>query len=287
MGKFKNHSIGLSIYRIIVSFLIVRNLLSYLNYTNLLFSDEGIIFKEEYEKIFKHYGLNWVTPYLDYVGIEGLIYLLIFLTILFGLGIGKWFVGILLFFFLVIFQLVNYKILDGSDNILLVTLPLLSLGNSYQFCTVNVISKPEQEPNLLNSLATKMFLFQISLVYFVTGIAKLKTQVWLNGSALTYILQLNEFNATRFNLTIARNVFTSAFLTYSTLIFELFFPLILVFKKLLFPWLLFGVIFHIGIFIFMRIDVFPWIMIATYFVFIDNSTYFALYKKFFKHEKTL
>lgn len=269
--------VGFTIFRLLVCFLIIRNMFLYFKYSELLFGKEGIASYERYEAYITKIGLDFLKFPFEHFSPHYFLWVVAILAFLFALGIGKHVTGILLYLSILNLNLRNHLILDGSDNIILVSLPFLIFGDTYRLLSFGkYTAKLETSPVLLHiqKLAALGFMLQISIVYFVTGLVKLNCDVWQNGTANHYILQLNEFKGTKWNEVIADNVFFTKASTYFTLTFEILFPAAIFFRVTRYTWLALGVIFHLGIWIFMKIDVFPWIMIATYFVFIDDESYY-------------
>lgn len=282
MMNFQSREIGLTIFRLLMCFLIIRGMFLYFNYSDLLFGKSGIAPYDRYVNYLKKIGLEFLKFPFEHWAPQYYLWFIIIITFLFALGIGKWFIGILLYFSILNLHLRNHLILDGSDNIILITLPFLIIGDSYKYISYNLPKLGLEQTKTfghLRSLAAIGFLLQICIVYFVTGMVKSNTDVWSNGTANYYILQLDEFEATKWNILLANNAFFTKTTTYFTLAFEILFPFAILFKRMKYIWLLLGVLFHIGIWVFMKIDVFPWIMIATYFVFIDDNEYKHFFNK--------
>jgi len=121
-------------------------------------------------------------------------------------------------------------------------------------------------------------MFQVCIIYFVTGIVKSEYQVWHDGTALYHVLRLDEFAGSTWNYWLTDSELFVKAGTYGTLIFEITFPLFVLFRFTKYIILLFGIAFHTCIWLFIKIDVFPWIMIAPYFVFISDQEYHALHR---------
>ena len=276
MKIFKSRQQGISIFRILLAVIVVRNLFSYMNYSDLLFGVDGIAPFERYSAIMKMYGLSFME--WTFQGIDPMTYLwaVVALALLFAMGIGKWFIDVLFFIALLNLQLRNQFILDGSDNVILVSLPfiiLASRGSKFLYNWPRFKFEEGHIMDFIRSLATIGFIVQICIIYFSTGLVKANIDVWNQGIANYYILQLHEFEATKWNILLAHNHLFVKLTTYGTLVFEILFPIAILYRKTKYLWLVIGVLFHLGIWIFMKIDVFPWIMIATYFVFITDEEY--------------
>lgn len=276
LKNFKSRQLGISFFKIVMSILVIQNMFRYMNYSDLLFGEDGIAPFERYSAILRLYHLSFLERSFEIISPEAYLWIVVFLSFLFALGLGRWLVGILLYLAILNLHLRNHLILDGSDSVILVSLPFIILadqGNAFFYQWPRF--KFEQKENWIHirKLATLGFLIQICIIYLATGLVKAKFDVWNQGIANYYILQLHEYEATKWNLMLAQNPFFVKVTTYFTLVFEILFPLAILSKYSKYLWLSLGVLFHIGIWIFMKIDVFPWIMIATYFVFITDEEY--------------
>ncbi len=281
MKNLPTRDIGLTIFRLLLSFLVIRGMFLYFNYSDLLFGKDGIAPYQQYEQQLESLGLSFMKIPFELFPPHYYLWCVVALTFLFALGIGKWFTGALLYVAILNLHLRNPLILDGSDNIILVTLPFVIIADAHRHYSYNWPRFSCEQTgafHYIRQLAAWGFMLQICIVYFVTGIVKLNTDVWFNGTANYYILQLHEFEATKWNIVLARNALFAKATTWATLVFEILFPFAVLYRPAKYAWLLFGLLFHLGIWFFMRIDVFPWIMIATYFVFITDAEYHAFWK---------
>ena len=259
-----------------MGYLIIRNMFRYMNYSDLLFGKDGIAPYERYIAILKMYGLSFLENTFEVFSPDTYLWIVVILSLMFAIGFGKWFVSIPLYVAILNLHLRNHLILDGSDSVILVCLPFVILadqGSSFLYNWPRFKTEQSGLAKHLRKLATLGFPIQVSTIYLSTGLVKAKFDVWNQGIANYYILQLHEYEATKWNILLAHNPFFVKTTTYLTLIFEIFFPLAILYKPTKYFWLTLGVLFHVGIWIFMKIDVFPWIMIATYFVFITDQEY--------------
>ena len=129
--------------------------------------------------------------------------------------------------------------------------------------------------NGLHNVAVATVAFQIVVIYIAAGMFKTRGEVWQNGTALYYPLQLSEFRPlpfmsdlmTRFDLTIG-------VVTYVVVFTQLFFPLLLIVSVATRRIAIFIVmVFHVSIAIFMALPWFSAMLIALDSIFISSSTY--------------
>jgi hypothetical protein len=276
------YKIGASILRFLLGFFILKDFIIYTVNIKYLFNNKGIVSYETYLDIIKYYKFNFF--HFDFTNINVIHFFLILgiiCSILLMLGIMQRVSALILFVLLFVFKIRNIYLLDGADNVISVLLPFFIFVNTFSF-----IDKYEnfkinflQKNNLINidNVISKYFSFaimiQICFIYFFAALHKLQGEVWQNGTAIYYILNSNDFSPTILNQFITKFLFTVKFLTWFTIFFQITFPVFVWFPKLKKPYIVLGVILHLGIFFMMKIDNFSFIMIASFSIFINNSFY--------------
>ena len=276
------YSLGLSITRILICFIIIKNMCFYLPLAEDYFGLNGIFPYENYIEQMNFYGLKFLTyPYhLQHFPFI-FILTIILLATLYMLAIGGRFVGVMLYFTIIILKIRNGFILDGSDNVIQVVLPFLVLADNldhfrYFKKKENMISNFISKYSVIFTYA---IMIQVCFVYLFTGLAKHEGELWRNGTAVYYTMRVRDFMATNWNIPLTRNHYFVVILTYFTMFWELAFPFLVWFKKTKF-WVFTGGFFlHVGIWFFMRIDNFSWVMLSTYFVFITNEEFLRFQNK--------
>ena len=114
----------------------------------------------------------------------------------------------------------------------------------------------------------RLIRFQIALIYLSTGLWKLYSPLWREGSALHYILNNNVFH--RFPLSIppeAEWLLTTA--TYLTLVWELGFAPGVMFRRTRRLVLVLGIMIHLGMLAFIEVGPFSFVMLSAYVAFVD------------------
>lgn len=282
----EKYTIGLGCFRIITCLLVIKNMCFYLPTSNELFGANGIFPYISYLELLKSYHLSFLAyPFNQPFAPQAFLLTVILFASSYLLGFGGRFSGMVLIILLSILKFRNGFILDGSDNVMQVTLPFLVLADSHYFFryeerdtkessdTSNIV---EHIWSNIKKVALLGLMIQVCYVYFFTSLSKLQGDVWLNGTAIYYTMRVSDFMATSWNIPLTKNHYFVVLGTYFTIIFEIAFPFLIWFKKTKY-WIIFlGIMLHIGIWIFMRIDNFSWIMIGTYFVFIDDQEYMNL-----------
>lgn len=284
----KNYYCGLAIFRVITGFLLLKNYIFYLPMAKYLFGKDAIYPIQNYIDLFKYFNVSYLAyPFEREHWLLVYLIICIILSALFVLGIGRNITSIVLYIFVINLSWRNGFILDGSDNVVQVTLPFLAISNSFKYLTWNNGYVNSESPikyimnnsffpdfkRQLNDFAVIGIWIQISFVYLFTALAKLQGKLWLNGTAVYYTMRVDEFMATSWNIPLTQNHYFVVLSTYFTVFWELSFPFLVWFRQTKRYTLLLGVILHFGIWIFMRIDNFSWIMIGSYFVFLTDLEY--------------
>lgn len=242
------------------------------------FGVEGIFPYENYIEQMKYYGFLIYPFSIPYLSKIFLLAVILFAT-MYLFAIWGRISGILLFLSLIILKLRNGFILDGSDNVIQVILPFLILSDNLNYFRYFERKKLTLISKLLSRYSiifTYGFMLQVCYVYFFTALAKHEGELWRNGTATYYTMRVRDFMATDWNITLTENHYFVIVTTYFTLLWEFAFPFLIWFKKTKFYIMIGGIFLHIGIWVFMRIDNFSWVMISTYFAFITNQEYLKI-----------
>jgi len=287
---FRN-SIGLSIYRCVLAALVMKNMIFYYPMATSMFGQDAIVDYDNYVGLMNAYGLRFlIYPFHLAYAPQVFILLTFVAAFAFFFGIGRQIVGIGLWVLLLILQQRNGYILDGSDNVIQVTLPFLIFTDAYRYNTYRLglserfsgLTKLTQQPvvklvwGTIGRFATLALLIQICYVYFFTALAKLQGSLWLNGTATYYTMRVDEFRQTSWNIPLTQNHYFVVLSTYFTIFWELSFAFLIWFRQTKWVVLFFGILLHVGIWVFMRIDNFSWIMIGSYALFVTDRNYQAI-----------
>jgi hypothetical protein len=122
---------------------------------------------------------------------------------------------------------------------------------------------PHAGPVYVPAWPVRLLFVQLVLIYFVNGIYKVAGADWRDGSVMHYVL--GNVAWTRFSyaqLPLPYPVIQ--LLTWTTLIFELFFPLLVVLRWTRIPVLWLGVSFHVGTAVLLQLCGFPLYMMCLY-----------------------
>ena len=215
-------------------------------------------------------GLMLVRTYYLWVIVTYIIVILLNI-----LGIGRWFTALLLFLMVDFLEKMNTSFVNGGDKMVRLILLYMIFANSYQYFVLyknkREVSEKGELKNLISNLAAVSIMLQLCVAYFSSGIAKINDTFWWNGEATYYALSMERFVGTPLNKYIVQQKWIDYLTNYGTIIFELFFPILIWIKKMRKPLLIAGVIFHICIYIFMMIYGFEIVFILIYGLFLPNK----------------
>ena len=207
-------------------------------------------------------NLNIFAPYYEvFVGLQ------IILLIAGILCIYPRIVSILIYFITINLDNKAYVILDGGNNLLQITLLYLIVmdpsleKNRYRNTTINQIN------NALSNLGFYMVRLQLVMVYLVSGLGKISGELWQNGTALYYTLNIDEYSHPLAKKMVSNYPIISVLGTYATVVYQVAFPW-LVWNRKIRPYLLaFGTFIHIQIAFVMGLFMFGFAIAVVYFSF--------------------
>ncbi|MGQ8870373.1 HTTM domain-containing protein [Myroides sp. TSA_177.3] len=282
----EHRTTGIILLRILIGLSLMKDFITYYTHRNFIFDNNGIVSYETYQDLVHYYNLELLHIDFNQPSHVFLFCLLGFLcSLTFTLGMLPRISAILLFFLLFIFKFRNIYLLDGGDNIITAILPFFFFISSKSLCKpyTKIVEKIGIESNYylkkLTTVATFGIMIQICIVYVFAGLHKLQGEVWLDGTALYYILNTSDFSAYAVNDYITQFPLLVYALTWSTIVFQLLFPIFVWFNSTRKIILLIGILLHLGILVFMRIDNFSFIMLACYAVFFTDQEYDTLQLK--------
>jgi hypothetical protein len=113
---------------------------------------------------------------------------------------------------------------------------------------------------------------QLCVIYLTTGLHKVLGDMWLDGSALFYVL--NDVSTTRWSFaSLPLPYALTRVMTYGALGFELTFPLSVLWSRARTFTLAAGVLFHLGIHAMLQVGWFSFYMLALYVAWVDAGVW--------------
>lgn len=269
---------GMAILRIMMGFMMLKDFIIYFINREALFGKSGIVPYDFYQKIIKVYHLNFLNyPFSQFSSLFCIIG--VALSFCFLSNYKTLICGTILFFMVHIIRFRNIFILDGADNLVWIMLPFVTLYTPNLFFKNRAINTVRRYLNLLLPWAV---MIQMCIVYSTAALYKLEGELWKNGTALFYILRVDEFRPSNLNVWLTQYKVFVIGLTYLTIAWEGLFPFFAFFRRTKYYLFALSLLMHIGIFICMRIDNYSYIIIAAYIVFFTNSEIESFMLKFKK-----
>ena len=210
-----------------------------------------------------------------------LLYLL-FIVILFlmVLGLANRFVSAIAFVLHLIFLQRNPAIIFGADVIAGFWLFYLIFANAHKQIKWGhyflnrrrgLVSDRVIKGDWLNTMAIRFVQIQLCVIYMFSGMEKLKGQSWWEGTAIWEALSFYDFALVDFSFLLSWPLL-SVGLTVFTVLFEVYFPVLVWYPKLRKIGLLAGLALHIGIALSLNIYFFSLIMLSSYILFIPSES---------------
>lgn len=269
-NHFRNY---LSLFRVFICLLIFNKMHDLWGNISILLSNDG--FYSHPKNLYEYLGLN-TSIILE--NSKFLILIIVFTLVLLLFGIGKKITALVLFFEIYFIDSYVSPILNGGDNLLIFILMYFIFTNSYEKFVITKKTEHSEISNFISNLAVYSMLIHLCYVYFITGIHKIHSDVWFNGTAIYYILNLERFQSP-ISYLIKDNGFITTISTYLTLIFEMFFCVLVWIKSFRNIILIFGIFLHLGIFLFMMIFDFEIFFISLYGFFLTNNEWESFFLK--------
>lgn len=128
----------------------------------------------------------------------------------------------------------------------------------------------------LHNLAVLAIALQLMVMYLTSGFAKAMGETWQNGVAMYYVNQIQWFTLPG-TQTLFLNPFIVTAATYIPMFYQLLFP-VAVISRIKLPWILLGILFHLGIAVLMGLISFSTIMIGLELFLISDEEYIMLWR---------
>lgn len=198
--------------------------------------------------------------------INGIFLLSLFLL---GLGVMTRLCSILVVVLHVSFLHRNPGSAYGADTVTTFFLFFLCMFD-FRYKSVKDLEKRDFH-SILGSVAYRLSQIQLCIIYTFAGLHKLKGMHWWNGEAVWAVLANSQMVRWDFSW-ISHYPLLFIIPTYATLIFEIYFPVLIWVPKVRKPLLFFGFLLHLGIGLAMNIPIFATLMVLSYSLFLDQPT---------------
>lgn len=272
-----NYSFYLSLFRVFSCLLILKQVFFSWQFLPLLYTDAGYL--EPMHKYISEFLIVFDASLVrDHIYAFFGVYILFLILMLFG--VGKNFTVLVVFLMYDITQKLCPQILNGGDNFLRFILLYLVFADSFSYFSISGYKSNRfyKLRCLASNLAGVSICIHLCLIYFISAVHKIHADVWFNGIATYYTFNLERFNGTPFNTSLASNAIFVVCTTYGTLLLELLYPILIwnsAFRKYLIPS---AVFLHAGIGIFMMLYDFQLIFIFVQGFFIADRQWLSLFR---------
>ncbi|MGE6959554.1 hypothetical protein ACQKIW_06020 [Bacillus thuringiensis] len=136
--------------------------------------------------------------------------------------------------------------------------------------------------NILHNFAIYACIAQLCILYFFSGFFKAQGHMWTNGTALYYILQVEEYTLPNLAHFIYNNPYLIVLGAYSAIISQIAFPFLIWNKYLKWPLLVGSIGFHISIALVMGLVQFGIAMISLDLLLIKDKEYTKMHQFYLK-----
>lgn len=167
----------------------------------------------------------------------------------------------------------NHIPLSSAHQVLIVLLFCLAWADSGRVWSLDarrLNRKAAIRPGTVPIWPLQLMRCQIALIYLSSGLWKISYPMWRDGSAVHWALSLNVFHRFPWPVPVDWAPLI-AMLTWGTVLFELFFPVLVYFRITRMPTLLAGIGLHLGLWAAMELGPFSFLMIASYIAFLDPT----------------
>ncbi len=281
--------IGASLARIGMGFIILYMYLIHYAQRYLLWSDAGLIDHETYLAASSRdqaYSLYMISPSLGYFDL--IYHLGIVITILYLIGWKGRFISPLNFIFTISLMDRNFLISDGGDNIMRLVLFYLLFANTTAYFSVDSQSYWQRRPlveqtlwykikAVFHNFAVLFCIINLCVMYLTSGLYQVMGEVWHNGTAVYYILQVDEYSHPFFQKLLLQNDLMIVLSTYASVIVKLAFPFLLFNRYTKYLIVSSMIAFHAGIAVVMGLITFSVIMCIIDFLLITDKEYLRIH----------
>lgn len=202
--------------------------------------------------------------------------LFVILLLALTLGVGGRMVALAALYLQLAFLFRNYGVAFGADQIGTIFLLYLAMTRSDQRLSLKSWWRSrrgwfqEAPSDLLTSVFYRMIQIQLCVIYVYSGMEKLKGATWWDGTAVWSVLANSQMVIA--DLTWVRHFpLIIVLASFSTILFEIYFPVLVWFERFRKFLLTFGFFFHLGIGVLMALWSFAILMVSSYVLFLPES----------------
>ncbi|MFC4077621.1 DCC1-like thiol-disulfide oxidoreductase family protein [Salinithrix halophila] len=214
---------------------------------------------------------------------EGVYHIGILAALLFTLGYRTRWTTFLTFLVLWSFYYRNPFVTNGGENILRLQLFYLLFANAGAYLSLDARRQARRrtakEPGLrpfssaLHNFAVAAIILQLLIMYFTSGIYKVMGSMWQNGTAVYYAMRVQDYVWPGLSEKVWSSEPLVIFLTYSSVLFQIAFPFLLLNRYTKYAAIGGAFLFHIGVGLMMNLALFSWYMISCEWILLSDRDY--------------
>ncbi|SDW77433.1 Vitamin K-dependent gamma-carboxylase [Marininema mesophilum] len=219
--------------------------------------------------------------FLDMVYFSGII-----VTILFIIGYRTRLFSILAFIIIWSIYFRNPYVTNGGENILRLEMFYLLFANAGAYFSIDSwLKKRRGTPSapkfasllpyqsVLHNFAVAAIIVQLLYMYFTAGIYKVMGPMWQNGTAVYYAMRVQDYVWPGVSEKVWSSEEFILLLTYSSVLFQIAFPFLLLNRYTKYIALLGAMLFHLGVGLLMNLMLFSWYMISCEMILLTDRDY--------------
>ena len=154
----------------------------------------------------------------------------------------------------------NPNLKNGGDDVLQIALFLLLISpcnaalsvDRWLKCKSKRESCDQEQMPMIDPWPVRLFQIQLCVMYTTTAIAKMRGHTWFDGTSIHNVL--NDVTMSRWSYAqLPLPIYVTAPMTWVSLAFEFFFPLLIWNRRIRPLIFLFGVAFHLGIYLMVEV----------------------------------
>lgn len=287
--------VGVAFFRIFTGLGICFFLLYHWPERHLLWGDDGLWPREVYLSESADRGIWTLFHLAEDPWLLELIYGGgIAVALLFTIGLWTRWMSVLLF--LIFFSLYyrNPNLPNGGDNLIRIQLFFFIFTQAGARLSVDAwMDRRRQQPRtqrfpslrpysaLIHNLAIAAMVLQLILLYFTAGIYKVMGSMWQEGTAVYYAMRVQDFVWPGISERVWASDTVIVFLTYSSVLFQIAFPFLLLHRYTKYAAIAGAILFHTGVGWMMNLMLFSWYMIGCEWLLLRDREY-----RWLKHAAT-
>ncbi len=280
----RHRFIGMSLLRICFGFLTTVFYALHLHQRSFLWGPQAVVTNNDMHLLMAQTRAWSLYEYFpSSLGSETLYWLGLIVSICFAAGIYTRITSILFFVLTWSVYERNYYAIDGGENLLIILclylifadLDAVSIDRAMRGAKPRRFL-PDWFTAMVHNAALFACLFQVAILYFISAFFKVRGHVWVNGTALYYILRTDAFSLPGWSDRLILSALFVTVGTYATILFELAYPWLVWQHRYRYVITAGAVLLHTGIAVFMGLPWFSMAMISVHVLLFRDSEYLRL-----------